>query len=213
MTKKKLQTLFTPAEWRVLARLTTPAKIQDFVNRLPMNFERGGETCKSPRMVLKDRAAHCFEAALLSAVALRAHGRPPLVVDLLSDDTDDDHVIAVFKERGLWGAVSKSNHVTLRYREPVYRTIRELVMSYFHEYFTQKRGRKTLRRYSAPMDLSRFDRRGWMTAEEDVWFLSHALDRVPHTEILSRGHIKRLRPVDVIEIQAGKLLEWQQGHR
>lgn len=112
---------------------------------------------------------------MLAAAALRMHGHRPLVVDLKATEADDDHVIAVFRQHGSWGAISKTNHAVLRYREPVYASIRELVLSFFHEYFL-KNGKKTLRSYSQPVDLSRFDRRGWMTSEEDVWYIPEYRD-------------------------------------
>lgn len=144
---------------------------------------------------------------MIAAVALRLHGQRPLVLDLTSRRDDDDHVVALFRQHGCWGAISKTNHAVLRYREPVYRTVRELAMSYFHEYFLQAGGKKSLR-YFASADLSRFDRRGWMTAEEDVWYVPQHLCDILHEEILTRSQIATLRPADPIEIQAGELTEW-----
>jgi hypothetical protein len=198
----------TPSELRTLRALDTPRKVQDFLDRVPQNFERGGDSCLSPRMVLRERRAHCIEGAMLADVALRLQGRPPLVVDLEASDDDHDHVIAVFKERGRWGAISKTNHAVLRWREPVYASVRELVMSYFHEYFTHA-GKKTLRAFSRPVDLRRFDRRGWMTAEEDVWYVPEFLCDVAHEKILLPGQAARLRRADAVEIRAGKILEWR----
>ncbi len=199
---------FTPKETAILKALKTPAKIQDFLNKLPTNFERKGLTVYSPRKVLQKKTAHCLEGALLAAAALRFQRHPPLVVDLTATDDDEDHVITVFKMNGHWGAISKSNHATLRYREPVYKTIRELVMSYFHEYYVAKTGKKTLRTYSQPVNLRRFDKRGWMTAEEDVWYIPEYLVDVPHTTILDRSQIARLRRADAVELRAGKVVEW-----
>src|SRR6266704_1444147 len=158
---------FTAAERAVFRRLSTPEKIQRFLDDLAYNKETGGPTCRSPRRVLRDRTAHCMEGALFGAAALRMMGRPPLLLDLEAV-RDTDHVIAVFRERGHWGAVAKSNYSGLQYREPVYRTLRELAMSYFEHYFNL-RAEKTLRTYSRPVNLRRFDRMNWMTAEEDVW--------------------------------------------
>lgn len=159
-------------------------------------------------MVLKTRTAHCIEGAMLAALALRLHGHPPLLVDLTASPRDDDHVIAVFRRRGRWGAVSTSNHAVLRYRDPVYATIRELVMSYFHEY-TNDDGDKTLRSYTRPVDLSRFDARGWMTASDDVWYVPEYLVDVPHIPLLTRAHIATLRPIDPIEHAAGDIVRWK----
>lgn len=197
----------TASELRILRRLSTPRKIQDFLETIPANFEPDGDGCLSPRRVLRERRAHCIEGAMLAALAFRLHGRPPLILDLTAAAHDHDHVVAVFRERGAWGAISKSNHAVLRYREPVYKTIRELVLSYFHEY-TDDGGKKTLRSYSRPVDLSRFDRDGWMTSEEDVWVVSEFLAETPHIPILTRAQIATLRPIDPIEHKAGDLLQW-----
>lgn len=198
----------TREERSVLRALDTPWKIQEFLNRMPCNHEPEGDTCLSPRRVLREQRSHCMEGAMLAAVALRLHGEPPLVVDMTGTPDDCDHVIAVFKRYGHWGAISKTNHSVLRYREPVYRTIRELVMSYFHEYTRQSDGKKTLRSYSNPVDLSRFDRRGWMTDEENVWYVPEYLVEVPHISLLSRPQIAALRHAEPIELQAGGILEW-----
>lgn len=187
-------------------RLGTPAKIQDFLNRLPFNFEKKGETCYSPAMVWKYNTAHCMEGAMFAAFALRKLGHPPLVVDLRATKKDFDHVVAVFKINTKWGAISKTNHAVLRYREPVYRDIRELVMSYFHEYFLDS-GRKTLRQYSDPFDLSRFDKKNWMTSEKNLFYIPEALDHAYHHNILTPRQIKNLRAADKIEISAGKMTQ------
>ncbi|MBI5466044.1 MAG: hypothetical protein HY974_02010 [Candidatus Kerfeldbacteria bacterium] len=197
----------TLSELRLLRRLKTPLAVQDFLTTLPINFERGGETCLSPRRVLQERRAHCIEGAMLAALALRLHGHKPLLMDLKSVWHDDDHVVALFKERGCWGAVSKTNHAVLRYREPIYRTLRELALSYFHEYFTDD-GKKTLRSYSGPVNLARFDKAGWMTSVKDVWYVPRYLDKVRHYPLVTRTQIKHLRLADKIERQAGKLLQW-----
>lgn len=195
-------------ERRVLQRLSTPAKVQDFLNTLPFNFEANGDTCLSPRRILREKRAHCMEGALLAAAAFWVQGERPLVLDLKAADPDDDHVVALFRRYGRWGAVSKTNHAVLRYREPVYRTVRELALSYFHEYFLHD-GRKTMRRYSArPFDLARFRSRGWMTAEDDLWYIPEAIDRAPHVAVLSPGARRTLRRADAVEISAGRITEW-----
>src|SRR3989344_4797858 len=136
-------------KWRTLKRLNTPEKIQDFINRLPFNFEKRGETYMSVARSLKTGRIHCFEGALIAAAALWIQGERPLLLDLKPDKSDIDHVVALFRRNGFWGAISKTNHAVLRYREPVYKSIRELAMSYFHEYFLNN-GKKTLRSYSRP---------------------------------------------------------------
>ncbi|MEK7666023.1 MAG: hypothetical protein AAB337_04080 [Patescibacteria group bacterium] len=186
----------------------SPAKIQDCLNKIRINFEKHGETCRSPRRVLQFREAHCLEAALLVASILRAQGQRPLVVHLAAKNPDDDHVIAVFRRGKYWGAISKSNHAVLRYREPIYRTIRELVMSYFHEYFLQSNRKKTLRSYTRPINLSRFDYLKWETADEDLWELSDALTDAPHFRILTPAQVRGLRLADKIERRAGELIEY-----
>lgn len=192
-------------ELGILKQLNTPRKIQDFLEKIKINFE--DETCFSPRTVLKKKKAHCIEAAMLAAAALRLKGHKPLLVDLTSVEKDEDHVIAVFRQHGHWGAISKSNHAVLRYRDPIYKTIRELIMSYFNEYFLNN-GKKTLRSYSMPVDLSRFDNIKWMTSKEDVWEIPEYLADVPHKPVLNRKQLALLRKVDKIEIEAGDIEEW-----
>lgn len=198
---------FEEKELRVLKKLNTPRKIQDYLETIPINFERGGETCMSPRQVLRKRRAHCMEGALFAAAALWLHGEPPLLLDLKTGKNDYDHVVALFRRRGHWGALSKTNHAVLRYREPVYRSIRELALSYFHEYFLDN-GIKTLRSYSKPFDLRTFKERSWPTAEEDVWYVSKALDAIPHLAFAPKHALRSLRRADRIEREAGKLTQW-----
>ena len=199
-------TPFDPFEHAIIRRLRTPAAIQDFLDTLPMNFD---DAYRSPRRVLRDRVAHCLDGALFAASALWFHGARPLLLDLQSTPHDDDHVVALFQRHGRWGAISKTNHAVLRYREPVYRTIRELAASYFHEYFLDD-GRKTLRSYSHPFDLTRW-RGDWVTTEDDLRPLADALDVSPHVPILDRRAIANLRRADAIEIAAGKHVEWRRG--
>lgn len=199
---------FNDGEIKLFRKLNTPKKIQDFLEAIPANFEKNGETCVSPRRVLRERKAHCFEGALFAAAALWFHGELPLLLDLKSTTRDQDHVVALFRRHGHWGAISKTNHAVLRYREPIYRTIRELALSYFHEYFLDD-GRKTLRSYSKPFDLRRFGKRGWTTTEEELWYIADALDATPHEAILSRTMIAGLRPADPIEIKIGEITQWR----
>src|SRR5579863_3127577 len=185
---------FTAAERSVFRRLQTPEKIQRFLDDLAYNKEPGGPTCRSPRSVLRDRTAHCMEGALFGAAALRMMGKPPLLLDFEAV-RDDDHVLAIFQMRGHWGAVAKSNYAGLRYREPVYRTLRELAMSYFEHYYNLQR-EKTLRNYSRPVNLKRFDSIHWMTAEKDVWAIPEYLLEISHTPLLAPKLIPRLGRVD-----------------
>lgn len=199
---------FTKEELKIIRRFNTPRKIQDFLATLPWNFENAGDTCFSPRLVLRNRRAHCVEGAFLAAAMLRVHGYKPRVMDLRSAAYDYDHVVAVFQIDGHYGAISKTNHGVLRYREPIYKTVRELALSYFHEYFLDD-GAKTLRSYSGPIDLSRFDRRKWMTSEGHLWDIYKYVDKAKHYSILTRAQISRLRKADPIEREMGRVVEWR----
>jgi hypothetical protein len=205
---------FNREELRILRPLRTPRKIQDFLETIPINFEEKGDTCYSPRRVLREWKAQCLEGAMLAASALWLHGEPPLLVNLkvVTGRGDADHVLALFKRHGAWGAITKTNHAVLRYREPIYRSVRELAMSYFHEYFLDD-GRKTMRSFSKPLDLRRFAKRGWTTTEKDLWYISDALDDQPHEDIATPAALRGLRRADPIEIQAGKLVLWRPKRR
>jgi len=192
------------SERNVFARLTTPARIQRFLDDgLGYNLEPKGDTCYSPRLVLKHHVAHCMEGALVAAMALRFLGHPPLLVDLEAV-RDSDHVLAVYRIGGLWGALAKSDYSGLRSREPVYRTIRELVMSYFEHYYNPA-GEKTLRAYSRPVTLARFDSCGWMTAERDVWEIPNHLCDIAHTPVFPANRGRLLAPMDRRLYKAGRL--------
>jgi hypothetical protein len=198
-------------EWSSLKKLSSPKKIQDYLNKLPFNFEEKGETYMSVRRVLKSGKAHCFEGALLAAAALWIRGERPLLLDLSTTKKDQDHVVTLFQRSGKWGAISKTNHSVLRYREPVYRDVRELVMSYFHEYFIED-GSKTLRSYSRPFDLSKFGTT-WLTDDEDHFDLVNKLDRSPHINILNLAQIKALRKADKTEIAVFDITEYKTKDR
>ena len=199
---------FTRKEITLMQKLDTPAKIQDFLNALKFNFEEKGETLKSPIMILRKRNAHCMEGALLGAYILSLHGFLPLILHLQTTKDDFDHVISPFKQYGLWGALSKTNHAVLRYREPVYKDIHELVMSYFHEYFLNKNGKKTLRRYSRPLNLNIFGR-SWVVADDDLWQIDKALDKIKHYNIIPKIVSKNLRKAEKIEIKAGEIVQFK----
>ncbi len=193
----------TRPEIDLLRRLSTPDKVQRYLDDLTYNVESDGDTVRSPRRVMRDRTAHCAEGAFLAAAAFRVNGRPPLLVDLEADN-DDDHVLAVYRERRLWGAVATSKFSGLRFRVPVYRTIRELVMSYFEDYFNWD-GERSLRAYSRPLSLTRFDRIDWMTAEEDLWPVVEWLAVAHHTPLIGRAVARRLPRVDGRSFQSGVL--------
>jgi len=191
----------TRGELATLRRLDTPEKVQAYLDALTYNSEPDGDTVRSPRRVMRDRTAHCAEGAFLAAAAFRVHGRPPLLVDLEAV-RDDDHVLAVYRERGLWGAVATSKFAGLRYRAPVYRTVRELVLSYFEHYYNWD-GERTLRAYSRPVSLARFDRIGWMTAEDDLWPVVEHLSVISHTPLIPAVAARRLARLDRRSYQAG----------
>lgn len=198
-------------ELRQLAPLTSPQRVQAFVARLPANHEPDGETVRSARGVLRVRRAHCIEGAFVAALALWLHGEPPLVVHLDCDLSDYPHVIAVFRRGRCWGAISKTNGVRLRYRDPVYRSLRELVMSYFHEY-NNTRGERTLRSFSRPLDLSRVDPERWATGAADCWWLHDKLVAMKHTPLLTSPQMRRLSRLDRFERAAGRLLQYPKPH-
>ena len=195
----------TRTEFAILRRLSTPHKIQDFVSSLRANFERKGETCLSVRQVLRRHHAHCIEGAMLAACTLWIHGEPPLLLDLKAVH-DFDHVVALFRRRGCWGAISKTNHAQLRYRDPVYRTLRELAMSYFHEY-TNKKGRLTLRSYSRAFDLRKMDPKLWVTNGSDCWDMPEMLDEIRHYPLVKGKQVRLLYRRDAMERKVGTLLE------
>jgi hypothetical protein len=195
-------------ELAVLKKLNTPSKIQDFLNSLPFNFEKAGETYMSPKKVLEKRTAHCFEGALLASLALWIKGFKPLIMDLKSNKKDIDHVVALYKINGYWGAISKTNHYCLRFRDPIYKTVRELALSYFHEYFLNSTGEKTLISYSKPFDLSKLTK-DWITSEEDLFEIVNKLDRSKHFEIVPQKNKKYIRKSEKIEKDAGKIIEWE----
>lgn len=191
---------FTPAELRKLRSLKNPYGIQRFLDDMPYHL---ADSSFSPRLVLRENTSHCFEGAMLAAAALRANGYPALVLDLEAEH-DTDHVIAIYKERGHWGAIAKSNYTGCRYREPVYRTLRELALSYFEVYFNLRRER-TLRTFSRPVNLSRFDNKNWMTTDLPLWFIAEYLFTIHHTPLLKPGMAKKLHRLDDRSFRAGCL--------
>jgi hypothetical protein len=189
---------WTRAERTQLRRLSSPLRIQQYLDRLAY---RARTPAVCPRKVLRERCAHCFDGALFAAAALRRLGHPPLLVDLRAV-RDDDHVLAIYREGGHYGALAKSNFAGLRFREPIHRTLRELVLTYFEDYFSAD-GEKTLREYSRPLDLRRFDRLGWMFRDEPLPLIEERLDDLRHHPILSGPMERRLAPVDPRSLRAG----------
>jgi hypothetical protein len=197
----------TRSEFALLARLATPQKIQAFINTIPMNHEPDGETIRSVREVLQVRRAHCIEGAFVAACAMWVHRAPPLVMHMDCDASDYPHVIALFRSRGSWGAISKTNGVALRFRDPVYRSLRELAMSYFHEY-CNRHGRRTLRSYSVAFDLRRIDPQLWVTCVHPCEEASDRLAASRHYPLISRRQEALLSRRDAFERRASLLAEF-----
>ncbi len=193
----------TRGEASLLRSLSTPAKVQAYLDALTYNLEPDGDTLRSPRRVMRDRLAHCAEGAFLAAAAFRMNGMPPLIVDLEAV-RDDDHVLAVYRDDGLWGAVATSKFAGLRFRSPVYRTLRELVMSYFEDYYNWD-GERTLRAFSRPISLARFDGIEWMTSEQDLWPIVEYLAVAPHTALVTPAVARRLSKLDKRSYESGIL--------
>lgn len=196
----------SPSYAGTLAKLSSPEAVQDFIAALPQNFEPEGDTCMSVAQVLRKRRAHCIEAAFVAAAALWMNGFPPLLMDMQAEG-DDDHVITIFKKNNHWGAISKSNHAWLRWRDPVYRSLRELTMSYFHEYTNKKR--KTLRAYSVPIDLRKFKIQDWVTNQENCWDVAGALDDVRHYKLITPAQSRSLKLRDSVEMKADKVTQYK----
>lgn len=198
---RKARSVFglTRREAGFLSRLTPPWRIQKFLDGL--DYDVAGAACRSPRRVLRERAVQCMDGALFAAAALRVQGHRPLLLDIEAV-FDDDHVLALFRQNGCWGSIARSNYSGLRFREAIHPTIRSLVLSYFESYFNLRR-QKTLRRYSRPVNLSRFDRLDWMTTEEDLWAIPEYLADIPHQRLLPGRIERRFSPVDRRMFEAG----------
>ena len=197
----------SPGEFQVLRRLSDPYRIQAFLNDTPINHEPDGETVLSVREVIRQRRAHCIEGAMFAACALWVNGDPPLVMHLDCDLSDYPHVIALFKRHGYWGAISKTNGSPLRYRDPIYRSLRELALSYFHEY-SNRRGHKTLRSYSVSYDLSRLDPSEWVTNPKSCWKTHDRLVTIRHYPLITKKQERLLTKRDKFERRASKLVEY-----
>ena len=188
----------SPRNLRTLRALKTPARIQQFIDALPYQY---ANTAWSPERVLRERKGHCLEGALLAAAALRVNGYPPLLMDLEAVH-DDDHVLAIYRARGLWGSIAKSNFAGLRSRTPIYRTLRELALSYFEHYYNL-RGERTLRAYSRPVNLERLDNQHWMTSEKNVWCVPEHLIAARHYALLPDKVVCALPRLDRRSFEAG----------
>lgn len=199
----------TTVETRLFRSLSTPERIQDFLTSMPANFEQGGDTCYSVRAALRENVCHCIEGAFIAAAARFLHGHPALLLDFQAKG-DDDHVCALFRVEGAWGAMSKSNSLWLRWRDPVYASVRELAMSYFHEYVRENR--KTLRRISKPFNIGAYDPEYWITGEQ-CWSMAIEIDDSPHVELITPSQAKRLRLRDTLEHHANTLKDMKPPQR
>jgi hypothetical protein len=191
--------ILTESELRLISTLTTPAKIQAFLDELPYSTEH---IYRCPLRVLRERMAHCFDGALFSAAILRCLGYPPLIMDMLPNDRDDDHMLAIYRNNGHWGAIAKSNFIGLRFREPIYRTLRELVMSYFEQFYNLER-EKTLRSYTLPLNLRTFDKWNWVTSDDSLERIAQKLDSIRRVPVLTQSMMSVLTLVDERSYQAG----------
>jgi hypothetical protein len=205
--RKALRALLTPAEHRLFSRLDSPQKIQDFLDKVPANFEPDGDTARSPRGMLKARVAHCSEAAVFAAAVLLYHGQRTWLMDLRALPSDQDHIVTLFKRRGLWGAISKTNHAILRWRDPIYASVRELAMSYAHEYCLPG-GKKSMLSYSRPFSLTRYPPKRWVISPDDLDWLLHALDLAPHVPVAPSHAMHIRRRSARVELEAQEVLEW-----
>jgi len=195
----RFERALTAAERRVLKGLSSPARIQAFLDGIAYSTD---EFYRCPLRVLRDGKAHCFDGAVFAAAMLRRIGYPALILDMLSNGRDDEHLLALFKAEGVWGAVAKSNFVGLRFREPVYRSVRELAMSYFEQYYNLER-EKTLRGYTGPLDLERFDRLDWLTEDGPLDLIAQRTDEMRRIELITPSMARRLNPVDDRAYAAG----------
>lgn len=196
-------------EYKILSKLNTPQKIQTFLESITFNFEKNGVTCMSAKTALRANKAHCIEGAFIACAALLLQGREASIVSLKVKKPDDDHIIVLFKENGYFGALSKTNHPVLRYRDPVYRSVRELVMSYFHEYFLYSSGKKTLIGYTKPITMKKYGTK-WITGDEDVWDVGNAIYNTPVLPIVPQANKRLLRDATTFERQSLDIQEWKE---
>ena len=196
---KDFEQTLAKSERRILSQMTTPMRIQAFLDKLPYSVEMG---YRCPFRVLHEHVAHCFDGALFAAAALRRLGYPPLILNMLAIVQDDDHILALYKRNGHWGAIAKSNFAGLRFREPIYRTLHELVMSYFEQFYNMER-KKTLRSYTVPLNLKAFDKFNWMTSDEPLERIGERLDEIRKVRILTRRMITGLSLIDERSYRAG----------
>lgn len=197
----------------LIKKLNNPKKIQDFLDKIPFNFEKSGETYMSPERMIQQKIAHCFEGAIFAYVCLQHHKIESYLLDLKvkkEAKEDSDHVLCIFKINNFWGAISKTNHSVLRWRDPIYKTFQILAFSYFHEYFLND-GTKTLKSYSKPFDIFKEFGKNWIKKEEDLDEIAESLDKSPHIDFIPKKNSKFIRRVSKTEIKAANIQEWSKG--
>lgn len=194
---------------KLISKLNTPQKVQDFLDKIPFNFEKEGETYMSPERMLREKKAHCFEGAVFACFCLEQAGIPNYLLDLKVKNLkkDSDHTLCAFKINGFWGAISKTNHSVLRWRDPIYKTSRELAMSYYHEYFLDN-GEKTLLSFSKPFDIWKKFGKEWVSQEKDLDNIAEALDISPHFAFVPDKNKKFIRKAGQTEIRGASVVEW-----
>ncbi len=208
--KSKIKKILSKSELLVIKKLNTPHKVQDFLDKMPFNFEKTGETYMSPRRVLREKKMHCFEGAVFAALCLRYHRFENYLLDFKVKNLkkDSDHTVCLFKVGKFWGAISKTNHSVLRYRDPIYKTPRELAMSFYHEYFLDS-GEKTLSSFSKPFDIWKKFGTDWVIAEKDLDEIAETLDKSPHFNFVPKENSKFIRKAGNTEIKGASITEWQ----
>ena len=194
----------SPETESILRSLTTPAKIQDYLDSLPFNHEKDGETCRSAKDAIAHNRAHCLEGAFIACAALRLQQRPVKIVSIKTKPNDYDHIVTLFKENGYWGALSKTNHAVLGYRDPIYTTVRELLMTYFHEYYLVETGEKTMLGYTRPMSLLTFGET-WISSNEDLFDIAYAIADAPYTSVIPKENKAKLRKATMLARKAASI--------
>jgi hypothetical protein len=193
----------------VIKKLNTPKKVQDFLDKVPFNFEKKGKTYFPPTKVLRENKAHCFEGATFACLCLQQAGIPNYLMDLKVKNLrkDSDHTLCIFKINKHWGAISKTNHSVLRFRDPIYKSPRELAMSFYHEYFLDD-GEKTLKSFSKPFDIWKKFGKGWTDREEDLDEIALAMDESPHINFVPKANSKFIKKAGKTEIKGAAVTEW-----
>ncbi|NLE07494.1 MAG: hypothetical protein GX627_02715 [Parcubacteria group bacterium] len=199
----------------LIKKLNTPKKIQDFLDAIPFNFENERETYWPPQKILEKKKAHCFEGAVLACFCLQKNNIENYLMDLKVKNLkkDSDHTLCVFKINGYWGAISKTNHSVLRFRDPIYKNYRELAMSFYHEYFLDKNGEKTLKSFSKPFDIWKKFGANWVNQEEDLDEIAEALDKSPHIDFVPKENAKFIRKAGPTEIKGASIVQWKQNKK